>query len=164
MFELIWILLNIAIFIYFLFICFEVLKYIKNKIGILKTVILTIGLISIISQNSSNEYNFIDLSNKSNTYTEKFKIDELIENKIISKINLSIFYIKKDNEIKFTDVKTEKLGIIGGTELEIHSIAINKTEISKQYNYRLYASKIWKILGFRIYTESKEYDGEFIIK
>ena len=45
MFELIWYLLNVTISLYFLYICFDVFKLIKNKIGIFKTVILTIGLI-----------------------------------------------------------------------------------------------------------------------
>ena len=164
MLELIWFLINVTILIYFLYICFEVLKLIKNKIGIIKTIILTIGLISITTQNSNNEKNFIDLLDKSNTHTEKFKVEELIENNTISKIKLSIFYENKNNKIIFTSAKTEKFGLTGGTELEIHSIAFNKSETNNQYHYRLSASKIWKILGISIYSESIDYDGEFKIK
>jgi hypothetical protein len=164
MIELIWFLLNLTILIYFLYICFEVLKLIKNKIGIIKTIIITIGFISITTHNSNNEKNFIDILDKSNRYTEKFKVEELIDNNIISKIKLSIFYVNENNEIIFTNAKSENFGLIGGTDLEIHSISFNKSEIINQYEYRLSASKIWKILGIRIYTESINYDGEFKIK
>lgn len=130
----------------------------------IKIIILSIGLISIISQKSNHEKNFIDLRDTSHTPSEKFKVEELIEDNTISKIKLSIFYEIKDNAIIYTSAKTDKYGLTGGTELEIHSIALNTSDRSNHFNYRLSASKKWKILGIRIYSESIDYDGEFTIK
>ncbi|TGN24481.1 hypothetical protein [Empedobacter tilapiae] len=164
MFELIWTFINIAIFIYLLFICFELLKLIKTKIGFVKTIVLTIGFISIISKNTNNENDSIELLNETSINSEKYKIEETIESNIISKIKLSLFYSNNKNEVEFTSAKTEKFGLTSGTELKIHSIAINKAEINKKYNYNILGSKEWKLLGIGIYTENKEYEGEFKVK
>ena len=73
MLELIWGLINIAILIYFVIICFKSTKVIKEKLGIFASLIFVLGLLSFIAKPSDEESKseIFDLQNptiKQNTF------------------------------------------------------------------------------------------------
>ncbi len=64
MLELLWGILNIAILIYFIIICFKVIKIVRENLGGIATLVFVIGLMSFISKPN-------DQNNKIKTFEVK---------------------------------------------------------------------------------------------
>ncbi|MDQ1164361.1 hypothetical protein [Flavobacterium sp. SORGH_AS_0622] len=124
MIQLIWGILNIAIILYFIVICFRATKLIRDNIGTFGAVVFSFVLLSFITNpkkdkdtvNQSLRFEPTEQKNKEldkpslNTYLSTIIIDE----DLISKINITIKY---DTE-KVISATTYKTGYTIGNNLE----------------------------------------------
>ena len=168
MVELLWGILNIAILIYFVIICFKVIKIVRENLGAFATLIFAIGLMSFISKPS-------DESNNTETFTIKdesiIKDDKKInakfftqiitlEEKLTTTISTAITFKKYDQQVRLLNTYTMMTGFVSGIDWKATNVAITKNR-DNSYNYHVTGKKDWRILGIRLYTQLKDFKGNF---
>ena len=171
MLYLFWALLNIGLFIFFVFICFKAAKLIKEKFGILATIIFVFGLLSFVGHSDDEESNnkpntnFIQTWNLrtsdslAETYTSFVEVE--LEKTLISKYRLGIGYNKDSltrNSIPvsaFSDV----IGFQSGTNWKPVSIIVNQSTGGRTFEYEVYGIVGWRLLGMTVYHQSKHWKG-----
>jgi hypothetical protein len=175
MIYLLWGLLNIALFLFFIIICFKATKLIRQTFGLFASIVFVFGLLSFMG-NSNNNDNKEPNSNEIKTW--KFTSnDSLIrhptssefidfEKTLISKYYLFIKYGKdKDGQTNIPiSASSSTNGFISGTNWKPISISVNKTHDNNKFKYFVSGVIEWKLLGATIYSQLKEYNGMVITK
>jgi hypothetical protein len=168
MLELIWGLINIAILIYFVIICFKSTKVIKEKLGIFASLIFVLGLLSFIAKPSDEESKseIFDLQNptiKQNTFKgNTFSTRIILEENLTTTIGMSIMF--GENENKLISAQTNRSGFVSGTNWNVENVSIEKSKTDNKCFYNVSGTLEWKILGLKIYSESKYFKGEVELK
>jgi hypothetical protein len=168
MLELIWGLLNIAILIYFVIICFKSTKVIKEKLGIFASLIFVLGLLSFIVKPSDEESKskIFDLQNptiKQNMFKENtFSTRIILEENLTTSIEMSIMF--GENKNKLISAQTNRSGFVSGTNWNVENVTIEKSKTDNKCFYNVSGRLEWKILGLKIYSESKYFKGEAELK
>lgn len=171
MLELIWGILNFALLIYFIIICFKAVKVIRENLGGIATLVLVLGLLSfkVNSKDENNRIKTFDLQNVSpKMESEKFEGNEhlnekKLEQNLLTDFHMSIKYRENNNEIKLLTAYVNRTGIEMGTEWKPSTVFLNKVH-NNLYEYHVSGSIDWRILGIRLYTQSKEFDGKIELK
>jgi hypothetical protein len=174
MFELIWGIFNIIVFIFFFVVCIKSVKFVRHGLGVLAGIVLVIGLLSFISKDDSKNlaeknidfYNK-ELSNNSSkrTFTgNSFCQVVNLEKNLTSNISLDIFFGEKNNDLVIISANCMKSGLISGTKWNVHSIHVDKPKNKNYCNYFVSGSVDWRIMGLKLYTESKIFEGKVILK
>jgi len=166
MFELIWGLFNGVLLIYFFIICIRLLKILKEKMGILATLIFVLVLFSFFSKSNNN--NLADINYKNSELPKKKYVENsffqqvILEDNLSSKISLSILVNEKDNEIIKANCSRE--GFISGTNWIVENVYVEKQLGNNYCNYTVSGIMEWKILGINLYDELKNFEGKSILK
>lgn len=171
-----WALLNIGLLIFFIVVCFQATKLIREKIGMVAAVIFVFGLLSFMGGPGSDKDNMEPNSNQVKTW--KFTssdsiannpnglIDIDLEKTSISKYSLGILY-EKDKLLKNNipvSANTETTGFQIGTSWKPISIVVNRTENNQRFDYVVYGTVKWKLLGLTVYSQSKGWKGVALLK
>lgn len=159
--QLIWGILNAAIFIAFILICFQAIRFIREKFGLFACVIFAFGLLSFISKpkDINSEYKKFDLNNKVTkvpNVTNGHNKSIVIEDNLTSKMNLSVGYTEKE----LLTAQCIREGFVSGTNWHPISIIVNKSTGENQYVYSVYGTLEWSLLGITIYSQSKKFEGK----
>lgn len=176
MIYLIWGLINIGLFIFFIFTCFRAIKFIREKSGFFASLIFVFGLFSFIGNSNKANDNKEPNSNRSKHWDFKPQdsiiqnttdnIYIIIEETLLSKYNLSIQYgqekTSKLNAPILAYSSTE--GFISGTNWLPVSVIVNQTEDNKKFEYQVSGILEWKLLGATVYSQPKTYTGFAITK
>ena len=171
MLELFWGILNLAILIYFIIICFKIIKIVYENLGRIATLIFVIGLMSFISKpnDDENKVKSFDLQNEnkeviSNNFTGDISSKKIVlEENLTTKIEFYIQYGEKNGENKLLNAQTSRNGFVSGIDWKTKSIEIEKIN-NNSCKYNVIGLKDWKIFGIKIYTELKVFDGTFELK
>ena len=171
MLELFWGILNIAILIYFIIICFKATKIIRENLGIIPTLIIVFGLLSFIGKpiedNTKNKtFNLQEETDKiernkfnGDTYLREKKL----ENNLMTDIGLSISFGENTNKKKLLNANVYRNGFVSGTDWKTTNINVSKLE-NNTYQYNVIGTVNWRILGIKFYTELREFDGKIELK
>ena len=166
MLELVWGILNIAILLYFIIICFKAVKLVKENLGRIATLIFAIGIMSFISkpnevENSNKRFEIrgdSKITNEESISGHILNQEIVLEKKLVSTIHATITFKEYNQEVRLLSGFTQMTGFVSGVDW----ITIN-TNVSKKsentYNYRIQGTKNWRILGIKIYTEQKDFNG-----
>lgn len=98
-----------------------------------------------------------------NNYSSSLNI--ILEKTLVSSYHLTVIHGKdKVNKINvplraFSSVE----GFVVGTIWKPTSIMMNKTNDLNKFDYTVYGVLEWKLLGAKVYTQSKFYKGSVII-
>jgi hypothetical protein len=172
MVELIWGILNITILIYFIIICFKSTKIIREKLGAFAVLIFVFGLLSFIgAPNDENpKIKIFDLQNqtkeaklnrfKGNTYLLRRKLDD----NLMTKIELSISFGENENGKNLLTAYTSRTGFVSGTNWKTENISVEKSKTENKCFYNISGILEWRLLGLKIYSEPKDFDGEVELK
>lgn len=171
MFYLIWGLINIGLFLFFLFICFQATKLIREKLGLLASLIFVFGLLSFVGHSTNESDNLEPNTNRvkhwdfnpqdsivQNT-TANIYID--LEKTLISKFNLGVQYGEKKTSKLNVPINAYSYieGFISGTNWRPVSIIVNQTADNKKFVYEVNGTLEWKLLGATVYNQVKTYTG-----
>lgn len=171
MLELIWGILNIVILIYFIIICFQAVKVIRENLGGMAALILVLGLLSfkVKSKDENDKIKTFDLQNVSqktapdkiegNTYLKEKKLEE----NLLTDFHMLIKFGEDNNEIKLLTAYVNRTGIEMGTEWKPSTVFLNKVH-TNLYEYHISGSIDWKISGIKFYTQAKEFNGKIELK
>ncbi len=166
-----WTLLNFGLLVVFIGICFRATKFIKEKLGLVASVIFVFGLLSfvinsgnkddVVKKGNSREKDFIFKSMteiEPNTLTYS---DNILEKNFLSDINLGVaFGQEKSTKNKVAvDGNSSISGLVGGHKWEPLSLIVNKHPLSNKWTYEVTGSLKWKLLGTTIYSQFKTFSG-----
>ena len=168
MLELIWGILNIAILIYFIIICFKVIKIVRENLGIIATIIFVIGLMSFISKNNNENKTVetFEINDESKIIGEDkitghiFDQDIIVEKELATTILAKITFKEYDQQVRVLNANSTLTGFASGIEWKTSNIEITKNK-DNSYNYEITGTKNWKLLGVKVYTQLKEFSGKF---
>lgn len=153
MLYLLWSLLNIALFLFFVVICFKTTKLVRESFGLVSFLIFVLGLLSFIGNSNNNKANKEPHSNQIRSWkftsedsldrNETFYITIELEENLISKYNLGIKFGKnKQSKLNFPiSAYSQTTGFISGINWYPLSIIINKTYDNTKFEY--YVDGIW---------------------
>jgi hypothetical protein len=176
MIYLLWALLNIGFFIFFIFICFNATKLIKEKFGIFTAIVFVLGILSSGGRHDFDKDNMEPNSNHPRTwkFNSSDSLDKRLNNfqnielekNLISKYNLLIDY-GKDKQMKNNipiSANTNRTGFVSGTSWEPISINVNTSDDNQKFEYEVIGTIKWNLLGMTIYYQSKHWEGNVVIK
>ncbi|GEL12013.1 hypothetical protein FGL01_27520 [Flavobacterium glycines] len=170
MIYLLWGLLNIILFLFFITICFKATRLIREKVGLLASIIFVFGLLSFMGHSNDNNddddpnknqvktWNFISKDNIQPNTSYFLNVD--LEKTLISKFNLEIICGKnKQNIIVPISAYSLLNGFVSGINWKPTSITINNKDNNNKFEYLVYGTVEWKLLNLTIYSQRKEYKG-----
>jgi hypothetical protein len=172
MFELIWGILHGILIIYFIIIFFKSVKIIKEKNGVLATLVFVIGLLSFISKPDEKKITDknIEILNQTNPKKafngNSYLRFATLEDNLTSKIELKILCGEKesDNELIILNADCNRTGFISGTNWNTLSIDVDKEKDENFCKYNVSGIMEWEILGITIYSEVKDFTGKALLK
>jgi hypothetical protein len=162
-------LLNIALFVYFISICFKATKFIRERMGTLASIIFVVGLLSFASHSNKNDENKEPNTNQYKTWKFKLK-DSLtgvrstelrLEKTMVLNYNLSITYgtDKKSNSCIPISACSFNTGLIIGTNWKPQMIMVDTTSVINKLRYTVDGTVDWTLLGITLYSQPKDYKG-----
>lgn len=162
MFYLFWGLLNIALFIFFIRICFRATQLVKEKIGLLASVVFVFGLLFIGCSNNStaDQYKtWTFTSNDNVNQNSDFSIPVILEKNLTSTYNLYINCAKDQHQNNIPEsAQSSVTGFIAGTNWKPLNVTVNRINNDK-FQYSITGIVEWRLLGAKLYTQFKSYDG-----
>jgi len=168
MLELSWALLNLILFIFFIVICFKAAIAVRKELGFWSFLFLAVCLFSFaVDKGDTNESEIFDLSTEVEAplpykiAKEKRLIikEQVIDDNILTDINLWTKFRKDKNQIEMLSARTFRSGIIIGTRWKSELITILSTNKETFYKYEITGRTEWMLMGFRIYSEPKTFEG-----
>jgi len=153
MIYLLWSVLNLAALIWFLFICFNVLKLIRQDMGLGAVIIFVISSLSFISSSVKNRKQDLPFGKViGNEKVETFEIkDDLL-------YHIDLMYVMPDSVGKEIISTTVKYGIVIGHDWKP---AFSQVTLKNgQLHYYASGMHEWKFLGLTLYTEDVEFKGK----
>lgn len=161
MLYLLWGLLNLFLFVYFIAICFNATKLLKEKLGMLAAIVFVLGLLSFntSSNNKSTEFKTWKFVSEDNAgLNANSSLIAELSNNLISKYELEISY-KNDGQINIPiSASSATNGFTCGTIWKPGFITVQRT-INNKFQYSVAGKVEWKLLGFTIYSQQKFYKG-----
>ena len=175
MLYLIWGLLNISLFLYFLIICFKATGLIREKVGLLASIIFVVGLLSFIGQSNNKNDNKEPNSNQIKTWkfisedsinrNSTSSLDIVLEKTLVSKYNFGLKYGKDERQLNVPiSAYSWTTGFVSGTNWKPIAIVVNRTAENNKFEYFVDGVVEWKILGLTIYSQLKGYKGKAFTK
>jgi len=166
MLEIIWGILNIGILVYFIIICFKAAKIIRENLGGWATLVFVLGLLSFMGKkeedNSFKSFNLQEEKKDTvqNYVGNSYGKDVLLEDNLATKIRAHISYGEDSTGKKLLKATASRDGFISGTYWNPSHFLVSKLDNKDNYEYDVIGTLEWKILGIRLYTESKEFIGK----
>lgn len=175
MVYLFWALLNMALFIAFIVVCFKATRFIREKIGWAASFLFVIGLFAFIGGSNRDKDNLEPNSNQIKTwkFTSSSSLDKSsgysvkinLEETLISKYTLGIQYGKDTGHNNIpTSANTWTTGFESGMSWKPTSIIVNRTDDNHKFEYEVYGTVKWSLLGLTIYHQPKYWTGEALLQ
>jgi len=176
MLYLLWGLLNIGLFLFFVTTCFRATKLAREKLGLFASIIFVFGLLSFIFKTNTNKVSkgLGSLQIRTWTFAPEDSLDSSatyvsdteLEKTLISKYGLYIEYGKNKQRKLNIPISAYSLatGFVSGTNWKPLSIIINQTNDNHKFQYYVYGTIEWELLGATVYSQPKEYKGLALVK
>lgn len=164
MLYLIWTILNFGLFLLFIIICFQATKLVREKLGLVTSIVFAFGLLSFVNSSSSGnnqvrKWNFTTEDEIMSNTTNYSNIT--IDKTLISTIALGVLYGKEKTSNKNVGIEANSslFGFLGGHNWKPQFISVEATPAEGKLKYYVTGLLEWKSLGTTIYSQSKIYSG-----
>lgn len=175
MIYILWALLNIALFTLFLVICFYATKLIKEKYGLFISCVFVIGLLSFAGNSKKNndsidknsgeikKWEFVP-NGKLPTKSVRHQSITLKKNPL-AKLGLRINY-GRDSLSNYFPINAYStiIGTVSGTEWITQIISVVPTEDNKHFEYHVWGTERWRLLGKTVFTREMNFEGTIEIE
>lgn len=171
MLYLIWAVINIAAYVYFIYVLIISGKLVRQKLGVLAACVFVLGLLSFMNgsdKNSRSKNNTADTVQK----WKQYQSDSLDKNmnmtnwiKVDSNwiSSYSLFYthgkIKGSNQRIPLEASSTMSGLSLGTQWKPYDINMEPLAHKEGFKYTVYGTVDWYLMGIRIYSQEKTYTG-----
>lgn len=168
---LLWTLMNIALFIFFLVICFRATKLVKEKIGPFAALIFVIGLFAFANKKEDNQdtfvrnlndqTSFVAVQNSASMQTANFSAHETLASYAGSALTMNVFFAADSSGSRKIAQKVyfSINGFVGGHRWEPLSVQITPNASVDTFRYEVRSLLKWNLLGITLYTQQKDFSG-----
>jgi hypothetical protein len=176
MVYLLWTLLNFALLISFIVICFRATKLVKEKLGIAAAVIFAIGLLAFMNKEPKAPDQLISQAEHPNTFTVKHNANSSqptsdyivvpIEKYVGSTLTMEVSFTRQSptDSVTASTVAFSASGLVGGHKWKPETAHIYPTSSKNVFRYEAAVMLEWAILGCPVYSQSKTFSGSFELK
>jgi len=151
MLVLFWSIINISLFLFFIFICFKAVKLLREQLGRFAALVFVAGLLSFVSSNSGNK---VTSEAKAQRSVSTTAFEDLTSGLVL----LTTYNISEDQSISEVDNRIFATGLRAGTEWQL--IQATTKQIGNTLEYHLICTRKWSLLGWNIYTEQIHLRGQ----
>lgn len=173
MFHLIWAILNIALFVFILYICIRLTRVINKRYGLLAAFIGVMLLMSAINKDrdsernrkADNKYGRWEFNNKDSAEQNSVKFASVtIDRNWMNMQNLHFTYgtVQQGRQILPIDASTSEEGWGNSTEWQPHYILVSAD--SQRLHYQVLVTVKWQLLGIQVYSQVKSYNGSVLLR
>jgi hypothetical protein len=175
MLYLLWGLINIGLFLFFIILCFQATKLVRERVGMFAAFVFVIGLLSFVGHSEKDDNNekrtsdnrkwkFVSEDSVEASISRPLSID--LEDNLVSTKNLSVSYGKSKSQQRNTpiDAYSSTEGFVSGTKWKPVLISVTPTADNTRFQYVVVGVVEWKLLALTIYSQSKTYEGTFVIE
>ena len=164
MIHLLWTLLNASLIIFFFYLIFGFIikgkKIFNPKIKVISILIMTLGIIQIISaaKTSKNSNRITITTDYKKTNSSKIK-KIVLEDNLVFDINLNIKYSIENKEYIPIESYSFLTGLVSGYEWEFKSIETQIYKTNEKATFTTDGVLKWNLFGINIYSEYKTFSG-----
>ena len=164
MIHLLWILLNASLIIFFLYLIFGFIikgkKIFNPKIKVISILIMTLGIIQIISaaKTSKNSNRITITTDYKKTNSSKIK-KIVLEDNLVFDINLNIKYSIENKEYIPIESYSFLTGLVSGYEWEFKAIETQIHKTNEKATFTAEGVLKWNLFGINVYSEYKTFSG-----
>ena len=164
MIHLLWTLLNASLIIFFFYLIFGFIikgkKIFNPKIKVISILIMTLGIIQIISaaKTSKNSNRITITTDYKKTNSSKIK-KIVLEDNLVFDINLNIKYSIENKEYIPIESYSFLTGLVSGYEWEFKSIETQIYKTNEKATFTADGVLKWNLFGINVYSEYKTYSG-----
>lgn len=174
MIYLLWSLLNIGLFLFFLVICFNATKLIREKFGLFASLVFVFGLLSFIGKSShddnkqanSNQIKTWELTPESSINQNRTHLlTHSLGKTMVSETLLGIKFGQDSLGRKNVPISawSSRAGFNAGINWS-PSVIVVERESDTKLAYSVIGIDKWDLLGVTIYSQPKEYKGIVVTK
>lgn len=164
MIHLLWTLLNASLIIFFFYLIFGFIikgkKIFNPKIKVISILIMTLGIIQIISaaKTSKNSNRITITTDYKKTNSSKIK-KIVLEDNLVFDINLNIKYSIENKEYIPIESYSFLTGLVSGYEWEFKSIETQIYKTNEKATFTAEGVLKWNLFGINVYSEYKTFSG-----
>ena len=171
MLYILWGLINVALAAFFIVICFNATKHLREKFGIVVAFFFVIMLLSFMANPKDDDGSQDSRSGQRRNW--EFAADSLVltyhkehhsiklEKTAISAITMGLTFAQ-DPQTQFyfpVSAYTGITGLEGGTKWKPSTIDVNKTDENGKFEYYVTGTVEWKLQWLTVYHQPKQYKG-----
>ncbi|WP_133163352.1 hypothetical protein [Siphonobacter curvatus] len=163
MLHLFWNLLNLAILLYFLYLCLKATQLLRQKLGWWAAAIFVVGVFSSAGKSGTNQADEVQkqgLVSRNRVVEQAIsRIQVKLQKELLSSYNLYLLYgpAKDSSSIVVIDAYSTMNGLTGGVVWKPKFITVNTAGNTLKYNVTGILE--WRLLGMTLYSEFKHYQG-----
>ena len=170
MLQVLWMILNVCLYCYFIYLAFNSLKLVRNEFGRWASIVFGFGLFAFTCTPNNNNTHGDDKKWTFNNpdsimpNTKKFMWVELAHS-WTNKYMLNLEYGRHKTTGEWVPIWAGSSidGTYGAIEYTPNSITIDETKDGR-FQYDVYAETKWTLLGMRILSNTKRYEGTVSLK
>ncbi|MOA26985.1 hypothetical protein D3C78_1478200 [compost metagenome] len=89
-----------------------------------------------------------------------------IDKNLVSSRNLTIWYGKSKQGHLNTPVyaSSSTTGFVSGISWEPKTVNVSRTSNDGKFSYHVFGTVVWKLMGIKLYRQSKQYEGIALVK
>lgn len=165
MLYLLWAILNIGVFLLFIYVTYQATRLLRQKFGVGVALFFVIGLLSFVSSagTESEDAGFKPASQKSVSVNlqEQNHYSALLEDNLAFEIKLDLITNKATVQAPFEAVNyyTHVSGLVAGHKWKPAVATFNYNSSKSTIHYEVHGVIGWKLLGIQLYAQSKIYTG-----
>ena len=165
-----WSLLNIALFLYFIFLCLKIILLTKRHLGAFASLVFAFGLVSFMASPNADRKN---LALPNNEKSKILSVSNLAKNTDLRRIELETGFLtkvylnvgvseKENGQVALTNYAGIE-GLVSGLNWQTQNVDFQTTKKQNGVKYTVHGILHWKLLGMTIYSQLKVYQGAFTL-
>lgn len=165
MLYLLWSLLNLALIMLFLYVAYKATRLLRRELGLAVALFFAIGFLSFInSPGYKEEQNSFKLDKQGKVASEQYQQQAqsiIIDKNAAYNTQLHITYHQHKSQAlpEPAAAQVHTSGLVLSHSLKVLDIEVAYDAAGKGWNYFVYGVVHWRLLGMKVYAQSKMYGG-----
>ncbi|MCP9765581.1 hypothetical protein EGI31_21810 [Lacihabitans soyangensis] len=163
-----WSLLNIGLFLYFIFVGFKVILLGIKHLSGFALVVFIFGLLSFMTSPKKHKKNIVSINQENRKVVTGSNLPQgsglkriELENGLLTQIHLNVLVSDKGNgQVELTDY-SGLVGLVSGLNWQVQNVEYKTVNNHNMLKYTVHGILQWKLLGMTVYSQLKVYEGTF---
>ena len=165
MLYLLWSLLNFALILLFLYVAYRATRLLRKDLGLAAAIFFAIGFLSFINspgyKEAQNSFNLNEQAKADTQQQQQLVQTVMIEENAAFDTHLQLTYNRQQAQALPQPIaaKVYTSGLVLSHSLKVMDTIVTYDAATKSWNYQLYGVLHWRLLGMKVYTQTKMFEG-----